>query len=519
MKTDFNINRPSGFDYKEEKFLVPLINEMEKLIKKTQVKYLNDSIKLQSKQRRDLASLVIELAEDLHNNLGLWDSVEYYNQQMFNTPLPLFVGSGKETTEVFDVNRIKYFIYNLFFEFNEDLIIAPTHKDLDYLAKNISAFLTAKFKSVPKVSSVKEFLLLPNDFGWEVKQKLFWLGTSSYLFRESFHRYITEMNKGKMDIPAIDDFLCQENTIWSGLGVIDILAKTLNLPEKMANDVRGWYERYFSFYRVISTTEITLTLENIVNDTIYRVHSIGEMNKTFKDGYVFWGALVKYGDFWYWSGVQHNYEVVEQNFLEKLKNEYIKNSPRIVYRYDKKLLEKAKENLHTQLQKFLNYFGSDLVTFKDGLSMAAALQKKERELYEALPKNELEAHMKKHGLKNPFPRIDLPKELLESENGVAVYFNSDEGIEMMFHFNDLSSGLQKAGKNLTEDEDEAVRNFITSDAISLNFVRRMVEQHGAKSINSSFLINPDTNILEYLLHRYKGEYFRNKYPNLTLIDD
>jgi len=91
MKTDFNINRPRGFDYREEKFLVPLINEMEKLIKKTQTQYLYNTIKLNNKQRRELASLIIELAEDLHNNIGLWDSMEYYNKQLFNTPLPLFV--------------------------------------------------------------------------------------------------------------------------------------------------------------------------------------------------------------------------------------------------------------------------------------------------------------------------------------------------------------------------------------------------------------------------------------------
>src|SRR5215813_924845 len=29
---------------------------------------------------------------------------------------------------------------------------------------------------------------------------------------------------GKADIPTLDDFLCQETTQWSGLGVIDILA-------------------------------------------------------------------------------------------------------------------------------------------------------------------------------------------------------------------------------------------------------------------------------------------------------
>lgn len=518
MKTKFNINRPAGFNYKEEGFLVPLINELEKLIKKTQTKYLYNTIKLTADKRGDLAALIIEFAEDLHNTIGLWDSLEYYNKQMFNTPLPLFVESENEITELFDLNRIKYFVHTLFLDLKEDLLLAPTHQDLNLLAQTISVFLTAKFKNVPKVTCLKEFLSLPSDFGWEVKQKLFWLGTSSYLFRTSFHRYIIEMNKGKMEIPAIDDFLCQETTIWSGLGVIDILAKTLNLPEKKANDLRNWYERHVSYYRVISTTEITLTLENIINKTKYVVHSDKEFVETFKIGHVFLGGLVLYGDFWYWSGVQYNLGDPTPTGLEELKNTYIKNSPRVIYRYDKKRLEKAKEILHVQHQEFLNYFGSDLVTFNDGFSMAAALQKKERERFESLPKNELEAHMNKHGLENPFPRMDLPKELLESENGVGVYFNVDEGIEMMRYFNDLLGGLKKEGKDLTEDENETVRNFITSTAISPNFVRKMVKQHGVESINSSFLLNPEMKILDYLLHRYKGEYFRNRYPAITLLE-
>lgn len=519
MKTNFNLNRPIGFNRNEEKFLVPIILELEKLIKNTQTKYLYHTIKLPSNQRRSLAELIVELAEDLHNDIGLWNSVEYYNKQLFNTPLPLFVEKENEITGMFDINRIKYFIYTLFFEFNEDLIIAPTHKDLDLLAQKVSLFLTENFKNIPKLSGIKEFLSLPNDFGWDVKQKLFWLGTCSYLFRTSFHRYIIEMNKGKMEIPAIDNFLCQETTIWSGLGVIDILAKTLDLSERNTSDIRNWYERYISYYRVISKSEITVTLENLINKTKYLVHSIGIDNEIFKIGDIFLGGLVPYDEFWYWSGAQYSFGNVEHNALEELKNVFIKTSSLIVYRYDKKLLSKAKDGLKKLHEEFINYFGSDLITFKDGLSMVAALQKKERERYELLPPNELEAHKKKHGLVNPFPRMDIPKELLESENGVAVYFDFDEGIEMMFNFEALSSGLKKAGKDLTEDELEAIRNFITSDSISPNFVRSVVSQYGAKSINNSFLINQEMNILQYLLHRYKGKYFRNIYPNLSMVSD
>jgi hypothetical protein len=518
MKSDFNNNRPQAIHLEEEKFLFPLIVEIERLIKKTQFQYRNETIKLGKYQRQVLAALIIEFAEDLHNNIGLWDSVEYYNKQLFNTPLPLFVNNENEIKQLFDESRIKCFIHTIFFEFKPELILRPAHKDLDLLAKTLSSFLTEKFKNLPKISSVKDFLLQPNTFGWDIKRKLVWVGTHSYLFRISFYRYIAETNKGKIEIAYIDDFICQENTIWSGLGVIDILAKTLGLPVKKADDVRSWYERYFAFYRVITVTDNSIILENIINNGRYKVSSDAEQNKVFKTGDFVSGGIVPYGDSWYWSGVQQNWGKLDENKIVEIKKDFIRKSSLVVYRYDKNLLAKAKESLAIQKKEFIDYYGSELIIFKDGLSMAAAFQKKEREKYETLPQEKLEAHMKKYGLKNPFPGFDFPDELLNSENGVGVYFNSEEGTDIMLQFDNLLNGLKKEGKDLTEDEYEAVRNFITCDAISPNFVKKLVEQYGTKSINSSFLINSEMNILDYLLHRYKGQYFRNRYPNLTLLD-
>jgi len=149
--------------------------------------------------------------------------------------------------------------------------------------------------------------------------------------------------------------------------------------------------------------------------------------------------------------------------------------------------------------------------------MAAALQKKDRKKYEALPKHELEAHLKRHGLLNPFPRMNLPDTLLNSENGVGVCFNRDEGMGIMTGCDDLLSGFKKEGEELTEDECEVMRKFITSDGISPAFVRTMVGRHGSQSINASFLMDGKMNVIEYLLHKYKGQYFRNRYPEISFI--
>jgi hypothetical protein len=63
--------------------------------------------------------------------------------------------------------------------------------------------------------------------------------------------------------------------------------------------------------------------------------------------------------------------------------------------------------------------------------------------------------------------------------------------------------------------------LIRDPAVSTAFWRRFVREHGAKSIGKAYLIanfqeSPD---LEYLLRRFKGEYFRKRYPCISFRED
>ena len=44
----------------------------------------------------------------------------------------------------------------------------------------ISDFLSDRFKNLPLGSGIKTFFDQPNEFGWDVKKKLIWLGKHSY---------------------------------------------------------------------------------------------------------------------------------------------------------------------------------------------------------------------------------------------------------------------------------------------------------------------------------------------------
>jgi hypothetical protein len=85
---------------------------------------------------------------------------------------------------------------------------------------------------------------------------------------------------------------------------------------------------------------------------------------------------------------------------------------------------------------------------------------------------------------------------------------------------DLGAEVIKCELPVTDDEAESLRAFLYSDAISPEFVRALVREYGDASIASAFLIQRETapQYLEYLLRRYKGHFYRRRYPSLTLVD-
>ena len=110
--------------------------------------------------------------------------------------------------------------------------------------------------------------------------------------------------------------------------------------------------------------------------------------------------------------------------------------------------------------------------------------------------------------------------MLEATDGVGVYFNPEEGQEMMMGFDDVLSGFQKQCRDLTAEESEGIRELLYADVISPQFVRKLVQDYGDESITSSFLIPQDCgqHYLDYLLRRYKGHFYRKRYPSISLIN-
>jgi len=516
LSINFRLNRPKGYTGKGDKYLPKIIQNLANLLRKTQKEFKYETLRLPGGKIAELAEVLIEFAEDVHNDIGIWRSLEEYNYKFFETKLPMTLQPDNDMRpNSMNKYRIQHLLWVQYQFIHPQLILSSKHEDLCFLAETISDFLEDRFKTIPTDSSVKTFLAQPNDYGWDIKRKLVWLGKHSYLFRKCFQDYV-ENNGGKPEIAIVDDFICQETTSWSGLGAIDILASLLDITEKQKDDIRSWYERHAAFYKVLSVKGPLVEMLNIINDKPYTIR-VGEFSDQFEDQHIYFGSLVPWNREWYWSGVQQRFSNVSEKEAQKLKNTFLRKTQTIAYRYCNDLLDKAKKSVREQYKHFVEYHGKDLVVYPDGHSMAADFQKK-NSLYN-------ESKLKGAGSrKNQDDELSdltksFPPELLESDNGVGVYFNPDEGQEIMREFYDIINGLKKNGTNLDKDELYFIRGFITSTVISPLFVKKLVEEYGDDSVSVAFLIpyGFGNYYLDYLLRKYKGDFYRNRYPSISFV--
>ena len=515
---NFESHRPQEYIGKGDRYLPQLAEDLKQVLIREQESLAYNTLYLPSSKLEELATILVEFAEDINNDIGIWNSLERYNVEFFGTPLPFILRPNEDMgQEAVNQYRSQHLLWVLYSELNPQLILSPTHRDLTQLAEVVSGFLGERLSRIPRGSAVKAFLAEPNKFGWDVKKKLIWLGTHSYLFRNSFRNYV-EDHGGKTEIPIIDDFICQQTTAWSGLGAIDILAATLDISEQQRYDLRSWYERHHAYYRILVKKGLIMEVMNTISDKPYTVRLRQQVNQ-FNVGQIVLGSLVPWNGEWYWSGKQSRFTNITENTLQELKDSFLRQVPRIAYRYCDQLAEKAEKRAAFHYHEFIKHHGDDLAIYPSGLSMAADFQKEVRSQWESQPKEVIAKLMEKHKLQNPEPSLSFPRNLIENENGVGVYYNPDEGQEVMTGFNDIVSGFQKQGINLSEAEEAGIRSFICSDSVSTKFVRRLVQEYGSESIESAFLIRGrhGNYHLEYLLRRYKGVYYRNRYARIALV--
>jgi len=511
--------RPDGCQGQADSRLPQITRRLLRCLTDTQRQFAFDSLRLKRPALRQLAGILVDFAEDLHNDIGIWKAYERHNGRFFGVSLPLIeTNSGDGSESALSADRLRHLLWVLYPEFIDGLIVSPAHRDIERLAEATSRFLADAFQDVPRDSGVKAFLQTPHGYGWDVKRKLIWLGCGSYMFRLFFANYMSR-NTGKKDtLGRTDDFLCQECTRWSGLGAIDILAEVLDISADARDELRSWYERHVAFYKVLTVSRDALEVLNVVNDRTYRI-KLNMERAPFTPGQFLFGSLVPWRGDWYWSGEQKAWPDASAVNVEEVKQDMKRRSSRIVCRccpeYAAQVRERA-SNLHKAV---LEYYGKDLIVYRDGMSMAADWQKELRWHWDSHPSEEVRDVIQRHGLTRGRPSMNIPQDLLEHNDGIGVFLNPDEGKEIMTHFKPLVAGLKRRGENLTAGQQEAIQGFFRADSISPQFVQRLLAEYGDESVRAAYFLKGElpSYWLDFLLRSHKGRYYRNRYPTLGIV--
>lgn len=151
--------------------------------------------------------------------------------------------------------------------------------------------------------------------------------------------------------------------------------------------------------------------------------------------------------------------------------------------------------------------------------MASAFKKELQHQWDSKPQEQVPEVIEKHGLQDGRPTMNLPQDLINHSNGIGVFLNPAEGKEMMTHFTTLVSALTQTDGDFSEDQVFAIRGFLTGSVMSPTFVKRVLSEYGDQAVRRVFVLKGELQQywLDYLLRRFKGKFFRNRYPGLALI--
>ena len=501
---------PENSDKKIIAALRPLVKRCDKVLSTVQLELRFPALKLASSARTQLAEILVDFALDIHFDAGIWTALEKCNTELFGTPLPLILPTTAKPPTGICVERVQFLLWNTYLQL-ADYEISNSHVDMIHVAEEMTAFLNDVLLPLfPTVSPVKEFLDRSNDYGWQVKKKLIWLGMHSYLFRLHFDEYFEERFEGGSPIMVIDDFICQNTTPWSGLGANDILAACLDVPDEQRDELRNWYLRHFSLYKIIKTEKGLTEAVNLINNASYQIREeepSSSKKGDFPPNSIIYGGLVPWRGEWYWSGTQHDFTPLSKKEIAESIRKHKQNT-QIVARYWKEREEMVLQRGEELYRDAVEFYGDNLVEFPDGRALDRSEIKR------------LTAHMRAHGQMGKLPRLSLSEQLVEYEGGVAMFLDPVEGTEMMDWFDDVRNGLKKNGKPCTEDEVDVIRGWINSPSICPGFIHRVLEKYGgSESIKHVFCWKTDEPYwLEYLLRCRKGQFYRRRFPPISLVD-
>ena len=71
----YSVHRPTGFQGQGDSRLLQTVRQLQRALSKTQSDFAHDSLRLPPDALGELAGILVDFAEDLHNDIGILEGV------------------------------------------------------------------------------------------------------------------------------------------------------------------------------------------------------------------------------------------------------------------------------------------------------------------------------------------------------------------------------------------------------------------------------------------------------------
>ena len=106
----YSAHRPEGYRGRADSRLPRIVRQLRQTLAEAQRGFSHDTLRLGAHALDELAAILVDFAEDLHNGTGIWEAYEHYNTEFFGTALPLTPNEGSAADTPLRPDRFRHFL-------------------------------------------------------------------------------------------------------------------------------------------------------------------------------------------------------------------------------------------------------------------------------------------------------------------------------------------------------------------------------------------------------------------------
>lgn len=273
-----------------------------------------DYLFMDDKEIAELSCILTAYFEDIISETNIWNGFVKENKGRIGKELPFYACDEYAEQEI-NEQDIQFLIWNYITNmYQMNVTIDPAENMFSAIAKEVYHIFDNEFETAPVNEKLQKFLAVDNkqDVIYDLHQKLYWLGTESYLFYFNSKRLETEIkevvatseNQAPESLSTMIDMMIgdypynNETEFWC-MRAPQWYANIVGEEHPLYNDLKSMSTKKVGFFMYQSENEETTAFRHVATGRIVEIYnrSIIGLPKEYKEN-----KLIAFMGFVEWQG-------------------------------------------------------------------------------------------------------------------------------------------------------------------------------------------------------------------------